>query len=107
MSFGGRISSIKSVLGNLPIYYLSLFKMPVCVMNELVKIQSRFLLGGLRIEEKTAFGDWSKVNGSKERGGVGIKNLKWMNVCLLMKWWWRFGTKRKALWRGYLLQVQT
>lgn len=40
VSFGGRISLIKSVLGDLPIYYLSLFKMPVCVMNELVKIQS-------------------------------------------------------------------
>lgn len=46
ISFGARIALIKSVIVNLPIYFMSLFKMPSCVVNELEKIQSRFLWGG-------------------------------------------------------------
>lgn len=72
VSFGGRILLIKSVLSNLPIYYLSLFKMPVCVLNELVKIQSRFLWGGADLKKRLHLVSWNKVTRSKERGGVGV-----------------------------------
>ena len=46
LSFGGRVTLIKSVLSCLPVYYLSLFKMPMKVAKELDKLQARFLLGG-------------------------------------------------------------
>ena len=45
ISIGGRISLIKSALSNLPIYFMSLFKMPITVAQELEKIQSQFLWG--------------------------------------------------------------
>ena len=43
LSFGGRVTLIKSVLGSLPIYFMLLFKMPEKVALELDKIQARFL----------------------------------------------------------------
>ena len=46
LSFGGRLTLLKSVLGNLPTYYLSLFKSPVGVLEELEKIRRSFLWGG-------------------------------------------------------------
>lgn len=42
---------------------------------------------------------WSKITKSKERGGLGIKDLRLMNECLILKWWWRFGVERNSLWR--------
>ncbi|GFS46003.1 hypothetical protein Acr_00g0099500 [Actinidia rufa] len=39
ISIGGRISLIKSALSNLAIYFMSLFKMPITVAQELEKIQ--------------------------------------------------------------------
>lgn len=43
LSFAGRLTLIKSVMSNLPIYYLSLFKLPVGVAKDIDKIQSNFL----------------------------------------------------------------
>lgn len=35
LSFAGRLTLIKSVLSGLPVYFLSLFKMPVGIANQL------------------------------------------------------------------------
>ena len=45
LSMAGRICLIKSVLSSIPLFYLSLFKMPVGVANEIVSIQRNFMWG--------------------------------------------------------------
>ncbi|XP_028052598.1 uncharacterized protein LOC114257077 [Camellia sinensis] len=47
LSFAGRLTLIKYVLSSLPIYYLSLYKLPQGVGRELDKIQASFLWEGL------------------------------------------------------------
>jgi len=32
---------------------------------------------------------WSRITEPKEKGGLGIKELRRMNVNLLYKWWWK------------------
>ena len=46
ISKGGRLTLIRSTLSNLPIYLLSLFRLPKGVKYRLEKIQRDFLLGG-------------------------------------------------------------
>ena len=46
ISKGGRLMLIRSTLSNMPIYMLSLFRMPKSVKNRLEKIQKDFLWGG-------------------------------------------------------------
>ena len=46
ISKGGRIPLIHSTLSSLPIYYLSLFRMPQKVFARLERIQRQFLWGG-------------------------------------------------------------
>lgn len=46
LSFGGRITLAKSVLGNLPNYYLSIFAAPSGVIEKLEKIRRNFIWGG-------------------------------------------------------------
>ncbi|KAL7594350.1 uncharacterized protein LOC111895781 [Lactuca sativa] len=46
LSFGGRLTLIKDVLGNLPTYYMSLFRAPIEVIEKLENIRRKFLWGG-------------------------------------------------------------
>ena len=43
LSRAGRITLIKSVLNCLPVYYMSMFKMPKIIAQKIVQIQRRFL----------------------------------------------------------------
>ena len=46
ISKGGRLTLIRSTLSNLPVYLLSLFRLPKGVNSRLKKIQRNFLRGG-------------------------------------------------------------
>ena len=52
LSKGGRITLIKSTLASIPIYQLSLFRMPKLVAKRLEKLQRDFLWGGGSLERK-------------------------------------------------------
>lgn len=43
LSIGGRITLINSVLNSIPIYFLSFYKIPKIVLQQLIKIQHEFL----------------------------------------------------------------
>ena len=45
LSLAGRICLIKSVLSAIPLFFMSLFKLPSGVANKLVRIQRNFLWG--------------------------------------------------------------
>ncbi|XP_035832701.1 uncharacterized protein LOC118481647 [Helianthus annuus] len=56
LSIGGRVTLIKSVLQSLPIYYFSLYKVPVGVVNHLEAIMRKFLWGGSGSDIKNELG---------------------------------------------------
>lgn len=47
MSYCGRLTLIKSVLGSLPLYYFSLFRVPMSVLKSLEIIRRDFFWGGV------------------------------------------------------------
>ncbi|RVW67016.1 hypothetical protein CK203_064869 [Vitis vinifera] len=53
ISKGGRITLIKSTLASIPIYQMSLFRMPKIVVRRLEKLQRDFLWGGKYGEENS------------------------------------------------------
>ncbi|XP_028113957.1 uncharacterized protein LOC114312000 [Camellia sinensis] len=102
LSFAGRLTLIKSVLASLPIFYLSIFKMPEMVAKKMESIQSAFLWGGSDLRRKVHLVKWEDVSKSKNLGGLGVKRIRIMNVCLLLKWWWRFGAEENSLWKDVI-----
>lgn len=42
LSKAGRLTIVKSILANIPVYYLSLFHMPISVVTQLEKLFRRF-----------------------------------------------------------------
>jgi hypothetical protein len=41
---------------------------------------------------------WPKICRSKRKGGLGIKDIRKMNISLLCKWWWKLDNE-KELWQ--------
>ncbi|GJY16790.1 protein PAF1 [Tanacetum coccineum] len=98
LSLGGRLTLIKSVLGSLPTYYFSLFKVPSGVLKNLESLRSNFFRGNVRGDRKLAWVSWDKVLANKEVGGLGVNSFNAMNRALLFKLVWRFKTQHDALW---------
>ena len=90
ISKAGRLTLIRSTLSNLPIYIMSLFRMPKGVKARLEKIQRDFLWGGGNLGRKIHLINWNTICSNKEKGWLGIRSLSTMNRALLGKWLWRF-----------------
>nr|GEV41620.1 RNA-directed DNA polymerase, eukaryota [Tanacetum cinerariifolium] len=98
LSIGGRLSLVKSVLGSMPIFNFSIFKVPRCVLRELEGIRRQFFNGHESNSKKATRVNWKKDLLSKERGGLVVSSLYAMNRGLLFKWIWRFCTQGNTLW---------
>ncbi|GJT10444.1 putative RNA-directed DNA polymerase [Tanacetum coccineum] len=98
LSIGGRLTIVKSVLGGLPIYYLSLFKAPVSIINTLESIRSRFFWGFKESNHGISWVKWNSILLDVDKGGLGVGSLLAKNLSLLGKWKWRFLTENNALW---------
>ncbi|GJW11071.1 hypothetical protein Tco_1576898 [Tanacetum coccineum] len=71
LSYGGRLTLLKSVLDALGTYFFSIFMAPKCVINYLEKLRR-----------------------------LGIGSLHAANLAMLVKWWWRFHSEPNSLWKS-------
>jgi hypothetical protein len=105
LSRGGRLTLIRAVLEGIPIYYLSLFKMPIGVAKSLERLMRNFLWEGLEEGRKDHLIRWELVARSIEKGGLGVGNLVERNKALMGKWLWRFPLEPDALWHKVLKSI--
>jgi hypothetical protein len=90
ISLGGRFILLNAFISNLPIYWLSILKLPIFVKKRFDNLRKRFLwFGGSSVRKKYYLVAWKVVCTSKQQGGLGIKDLGLMNKALLGKWLWR------------------
>ena len=82
ISKGGRLTLVKSTLASLPIYFMSLFRMPRRVRLRLEKIQRDFLWGDGALESKPHVVKWDIVCLDKGKGGLGVRHLNSLNKAL-------------------------
>ena len=99
LSKGGRLTLLKSTLSSLPMYYLSLFTIPVSIAKRIEKLQRNFLWGGKKEGMTHHLLSWESVCSPIIYGGLGIRKLIVFNKALLGKWLWRFGVEESHLWR--------
>nr|GEU76477.1 RNA-directed DNA polymerase, eukaryota, reverse transcriptase zinc-binding domain protein [Tanacetum cinerariifolium] len=83
---GGRLTLLKLVLGALPIYHMSIFKVPMKVLKNLEAIRASFFNGTDINTKKPCWLSWKKVMASKDNGGLGVSSLYALNMALLFKW---------------------
>ncbi|KAL4385916.1 hypothetical protein GQ457_09G028800 [Hibiscus cannabinus] len=98
LSFGGRITLVKSVLSNLPIYFISILPMPVKICKLLSNIIAKFLWGSSD-HRAIHWLKWETICLPRSHGGLGLINFKVKNHAMLFKWIWRYGSEPNSLWR--------
>ncbi|GKA65038.1 RNA-directed DNA polymerase, eukaryota, reverse transcriptase zinc-binding domain protein [Tanacetum coccineum] len=98
LSAEGRLTLLKSVLGSIPTYYMSLYKALRVVINSLESLRNKFFIGAKFDEKKLTWVAWKKVLSCKESRELGVNSLLALNHALLFKWIWRFRNDSDALW---------
>ncbi|GMJ01911.1 hypothetical protein HRI_003860300 [Hibiscus trionum] len=101
LSFGGRLTLIKSVLSTIPVYYMSIFPMPVSISKKLTSMITKFLWGSSD-NRPIYWVSWENLCLPKEECGIGLMEFKSRSEALRCKWLWRFGTESGNLWRRTL-----
>jgi len=76
--------------------------MSTTVVKEEKMIQKRFLWGWGSENRKIAWVAWHKVCESKDKGGLGVIDIRKFNLALLGKWIWRLKSEKKSLWKNIL-----
>ncbi|XP_019166674.1 PREDICTED: uncharacterized protein LOC109162425 [Ipomoea nil] len=98
LSFAGRVTLAKSVLGAIPTYSMQTAQLPKGVCNKLEMITRRFIWGGHGDERKVSLVKWDTVTKPKEVGGLGLRSLNSVNSAFMAKLGWRILTERDSLW---------
>ena len=97
MSIAGRATLINSSLSSTFIYHMSMYLLPKTILNTLDRQRSFFWQGG-GSRKKYHLVKWESLCKSKRKGGLGLKDIRKMNVSLLSKWWWRL-EKEDGIWQ--------
>ena len=75
LSRAGRINLIKSVLNNLLMYYISLFKMPKGVIDKIIRLQRNFFAASDDKRRGIPLVKWEIIQKPKNFGGLGVGDL--------------------------------
>ena len=89
MSIAGRSTLISTSLNNTPIYHMSIYLLPKTTVRALDKIRRTFFWQGGGTKRKYDLVKWIRICKHKKKGGLGIKDIRKMNISLLCKWWWK------------------
>jgi hypothetical protein len=97
LCMGGRTVLINSSLSNTATYHMSMFLMSLTTIRRMDKVRRKFFWQGGQLKKIYHLVKWDKVRKSKKKGGLGLKNLRKMNISLLCKWWWML--EKEGLWQ--------
>ncbi|GJZ40967.1 hypothetical protein Tco_0587853 [Tanacetum coccineum] len=105
LSIGGRLTLLKSVLGSIPIFYMSIYRVPASVLKKLEAIRCNFFNGHEEGSRKASWTKWNNVLADKCNGGLGVSSLFALNRGLMMKWMWRFYSYDTSLWSNVIKAI--
>eukprot|EP00253_Pinus_taeda_P033369 PITA_33369 len=96
----GRIILLKSGISSLPLYRFTLYQAPATFHHKLEVALRNFLWQGGK-KEKNIFNlvSWKSVIQSQDRGGLGIRAPKILNLAFGIKMAWRLINETKAWWK--------
>ena len=108
----GRLQLVNSVLSSLPTYAMCSLKIPIAVLEFIDRARKHCLWRGSEINAKNkSLVAWPKALKPKNKGGLGIVDLRTQNDALLLKHLDKFYNKRdiswvNMVWQSYYSQGQ-
>ncbi|XP_071695782.1 uncharacterized protein [Rutidosis leptorrhynchoides] len=89
ISFGGRLTTIKSILSSIPLYYFSLFHAPSAILKILESKRRKFFWGGSSNDNKINWIKWDQIILPYDCGGLNVGSLFAKNISLLCRTIWK------------------
>lgn len=106
LTIAGRLTLVNAVLTSIPIYLMSVCKLPVWVIEEIDKTRRNFFWkGGAQNERKIHLANWPMLCKPKKMGGMGILDLRIFNKAILSKWYWQWQAKEEKMWKSLFLSI--
>ncbi|GAV81940.1 hypothetical protein CFOL_v3_25393, partial [Cephalotus follicularis] len=96
LSFGGKLTLIKSVLSSMPIHILSLLKVPKLVSNHIQIFFANFMWNSQGNSRLHWIG-WHQICHLFEEGGLGIRNMDTVMQSFQSKFVWLFTQMAKPI----------
>lgn len=85
LSQGGKEIMLKAVAQELPVYVMSVFKLPAGLCDELTKMMREFWWGAENGMHRAHWISWDIMLRPKAKGGMGFKDLRLFNQALLAR----------------------
>ncbi|GJS62447.1 RNA-directed DNA polymerase, eukaryota [Tanacetum coccineum] len=82
---GGRLTFIKSALSSLSLYHMSIFKVPMSILNKMKATRRNFFNGVEISDRRLSLISWKKILAFKKNGGLGVSSFFALNRALLFK----------------------
>ena len=104
----GRLELVKTTLASMPIHAMMAMDLPVKTIEAANKICRGILWKGRRdVHGGHCLVAWDKVCSPKEFGGLGVPNLRLLNISLRARWPWLARTDPARSWAEFNIQVSS
>jgi hypothetical protein len=99
LSYGARLTLLKACLTSIPIYLMSIIKFPKWAIEAINSQMARFFWDDNEDKHMIHLFNIQSLYFKKEHGGLGIPDLRNLNMCLLSSWIQRYQDSENKLWR--------
>lgn len=99
LSYSARLTLIKACLASIPVYLLSFFKFPKWALDLINSQLAHCLWSDFEGNRKLHLANWHLVCMKKEHGGLGVPNIRDLNLCLLGSWVKRYAQDEGKIWK--------
>ena len=106
MNRGGRSTLVRTTLTTVPVHAMLLLDLSAKTLDELLGICRGFMWKGRKdVKGGHCVMAWNKVASPKEVRGIGIPNLKLLNLALICRWAWLHRTEPSQPWMALNIQI--
>jgi hypothetical protein len=102
LSHAARLTLVKSCLTSIPVYLLFFIKFPKWAIKLSNSHLANCLWNDSEDNHKYHLANWDCASMLKEFGGLGVPNIRDLNICLLGSWIKRYQVGEGKLWKEIL-----
>lgn len=86
LSYEAKLVLLRTCIASIPTYLMSIIKFPKWAIKAITSQMAHFLWGNLGEVHKYHLANWGLVSQKKQFGGLGVPNLREVNMSLLASW---------------------